>query len=58
MEFVDYAKITIQVMACESDINGSNELQLSDAVYALENALRDWLKKQATDKFKFKIWAS
>lgn len=53
--FENYAKITITVLARESDINGPDELQLADALYEIVESLERWLKQEGGAKFRFQV---
>ncbi len=50
-----YARIIVQILADEEDVNGPGELELSDAVYELEEKLVEWLKEQAGHLFTFDV---
>ena len=53
--FEGYAKILITVWAKSEDINGPNELRLSDRVQEIQESLELWLDEQAKDQFRFDV---
>lgn len=54
----EYAEIKIRVLAPIDEINGPNEMKLSDAVYEIERELEEWLKKRAIGtQFEFIVIA-
>lgn len=56
--FVKYAEITIQVKAQESDMNGPDEIKLSDAIWVIEGELGEWLNQNHGEKFQFEVKAA
>lgn len=53
--FVDYAKIIILVKAQDSDVNGPDEIKLSDDVACMEEDLAQSLEKWYGEKFQFEV---
>ena len=53
--FEGYAKILITISAASNDINGPNEIALSDSLQDIKENLEFWLDTQAKDLFQFDV---